>query len=135
MKVLDIAFKDIKRALRNGFGIVMMFIVPIMVPAIVYAAFGGALSGSADGSGFNMSVTRVVVVNLDQGGDQAAGAILTEFLQGEDLKTLLETTVVDDEATARDQVNNQQADVAVIIPADFSQAAAQPTSCCITIRR
>src|SRR5512139_2922993 len=81
MKILDIAFKDIKRALRSGFGVVMMFIVPIMIPAIIYAAFGGALDGSADSGGFNIAVTRVVVANLDRGNEQSAGAILTEFLQ------------------------------------------------------
>ncbi len=74
-------------------------------------------------SGFNIAVTRVVVANLDRGTGQSAGAILTDFLQSDDLKSLLTTTLVNDEATARDQVNNKQADVAVIIPADFSQAA------------
>jgi ABC-2 type transport system permease protein len=124
MKILDIAFKDIQRALRSGFGVVMMFIVPIMIPAIIYAAFGSMLTGSTDGgNNFNMSVTRVVVANLDRATTQSAGAILTDFLQSKDLQTLLTTTVVDDEATARDRVNTQQADVAVIIPSNFSQAA------------
>jgi ABC-2 type transport system permease protein len=123
MKILDIAFKDLKHSLRSGFGVVMMFIVPIMIPAIIYAAFGGALDGSADGGGFDIAVTRVVVANLDRATDQAAGSILTEFLQSDNLKSLLRTTVVDDEATARNRVSTQQADVAVIIPADFSQAA------------
>jgi hypothetical protein len=66
MKILDIALKDIARAFRSAFGVVMMFIVPIMIPAIIYAAFGGALSGSADGGGFDIAVTRVVVANLDR---------------------------------------------------------------------
>jgi ABC-2 type transport system permease protein len=123
MKILDIAFKDIKRSLRSGFGVVMMFIVPIMIPGIIYAAFGGALDGGADSGGFDIAVTRVVVTNLDRATDPSAGAILTEFLRSDDLKALLQTTVVDDEATARSRVSTQQADVAVIIPADFSQAA------------
>ncbi|CAG0930357.1 Linearmycin resistance permease protein LnrN [Thermoflexales bacterium] len=124
MKVLDIAFKDIQRAFRSAFGVVMMFIVPILIPGIIYAAFGGALSGETSGSsGFDFSVTRVVVVNLDRATDQAAGAILTEFLQSKDLASLLATTVVKDETVARERVNARQADVAVIIPADFTQAA------------
>lgn len=124
MKILDIAFKDIKRALRSGFGIMMMFIVPLIIPAIIGAAFGGALNGGPDnGNSFNIAVTRVVVANLDRAGEQSAGSILAEFLQSKDLQTLLTTTVVDDEATARDRVNTQQADVAVIVPSDFSQAA------------
>jgi ABC-2 type transport system permease protein len=124
MKFLDIAFKDIKHSLRSGFGIMMMFIVPLLIPAIIGAAFGGALSGTPDdGSSFNIAVTRVVLANLDRAGAQSAGSILAEFLQSKDLQTLLTTTVVDDEATARARVNTQQADVAVIVPLDFSQAA------------
>jgi ABC-2 type transport system permease protein len=123
MKILDIAFKDIKHSLRSGFGIMMMFIVPLMIPAIIGAAFGGMLDGGGDSGGFNIAVTRVVVANLDLATDQSAGAILTEFLQSDDLKSLVQTTIVDDEATARERVNTQQADVAVIVPADFSQAA------------
>jgi ABC-2 type transport system permease protein len=123
MKILEIAFKDMKHSLRSGFGIMMMFIVPLMIPAIIGAAFGGALDSGGDSGGFNIAVTRVVVANLDRATDQSAGAILTEFLQSDDLKSLLETTIVDDEATARERVNTQQADVAVIVPADFSQAA------------
>jgi ABC-2 type transport system permease protein len=123
MKILDIAFKDIKHTLHSGFGVVMMFIVPIMIPGIIYAAFGGMLGGSADSGGFNVPVTRVVVANLDQGAGQSAGALLADSLQSKDLKTLLETSVISDEAAARDRVNSKQADVAVIIPANFTQAA------------
>ena len=121
MKVLDIAFKDILRSFRSTLAVVMMFVVPIMIPGIIYAAFGGSFGGS--GSGFNLSVTRVVVANLDRGEGQSAGALLTEFLQGKDLQPLLETRVAGSETLAREQVNTKQADVAVIIPADFSQAA------------
>ena len=123
MKVLDIAIKDLKRALRSGFGLVMMFIVPIMIPAIIYAAFGNVLTGDTSGGGFNIAVTRVVVANLDRGTGQSAGGVLTDFLQSDNLKSLLTTTVVNDETAARAQVNNKQADIAVIIPSDFSQAA------------
>ena len=123
MKILDIAFKDIQRAFRSAFGVVMMFVVPIMIPGIIYAAFGGALSGNtSSGSGFNFSTTRVVVANLDQVTGQSASAILAEFLQSKNLASLLATTVVTDEASARERVNTKQADVAVIIPAGFSQA-------------
>lgn len=123
MKILDIAFKDLKRSLHSGFGVVMMFIVPIMVPAIIYAAFGSMLTGDTSGKGFDIAVTRLVVANLDRGAGQSAGNILTEFLQSDNVKSLLTTTIVNDEATAREQVNNRQADIAVIIPSDFSQAA------------
>src|SRR5512139_1827695 len=105
MKILDIAFKDIKRALRSGFGVVMMFIVPIMIPAIIYAAFGGALDGSADSGGFNIAVTRVVVANLDQSGGPYGGQLVVEALRGDNLAKLFSVTEVDSETAAREQVN------------------------------
>ena len=75
MKILDIAFKDIQRAFRSAFGVVMMFIVPIMIPAIIYAAFGGALDSSADGgsNSFNLPVTRVVVAESRSGRRSIGG--------------------------------------------------------------
>jgi ABC-2 type transport system permease protein len=130
MKILDIAFKDIQRALRSGFGVVMMFIVPIMIPAIIYAAFGSMLTGSTDGGdNFNMSVTRVVVVNLDRTGGPYGGQRVVEALGSDSLANLLSVTEADNEIAAREQVNTKQADVAVIIPGGFGQ----PGSVNITI--
>jgi hypothetical protein len=63
MKVLDIALKDLLRSFRSAFALVMMFVVPLLVTGIIYFAFGGL--GSDDG-GFDLPVTRVQVVNLDQ---------------------------------------------------------------------
>ena len=81
MKVLDIALKDMLRSFRNRFALVMMFIAPLMITGIIYAAFGGLWG---DGGGFDLPVTRVQVVNLDQPGSQvggfSAGQMLVEFV-------------------------------------------------------
>lgn len=123
MKVLDIAVKDMLRSLRSGFALVMMFVAPLLITGIIYAAFGG-LGG--DG-GFDLPVTRVQVVNLDQPGSQfggfSAGQMLRGFLQDERLANLLQVTEAGDEADARAAVDNQDAGVAVIIPPDFTTAA------------
>ena len=121
MKVLDIAFKDIKRSLHSGFGVVMMFIVPIMIPAIIYAAFGSSLTGDT-GGGFDIAVTRVVVANLDRSGGAYGGQLVVETLRSDSLAKLFKVTEVDTESAARDQVNTRQADVAVIIPDGFGQS-------------
>ena len=125
MKVLDIALKDMLRSFRSGFALVMMFVVPLLVTGIMQFAFGGL---GSDG-GFDLPVTRVQVVNLDQPGPQFSfsfGQMLVGFLQDERLADLLQVTEAADEADARAAVDNQDAGVAVIIPPNFTTAALAP---------
>lgn len=63
MKVLDIALKDLLGSFRSAFALVMMFLAPLLLTGMIYFAFGSVLGG--DG-GFNVPVTPVQVVNLDQ---------------------------------------------------------------------
>lgn len=124
MKVLHIALKDLFRSFRSGFALVMMFGAPLLIAGLLHFAFGGLTAG---GGGFDLPVTRVRVVNLDQpdsqAGSFAAGSMLVEFLQDEELTDLLQVTEVADEASARAAVDGQEADVAIIIPSDFTAAA------------
>ena len=126
MKMLDIALKDLLRYLRTAFLVVMMFVVPLLMTGIFYFAFGG--QGSS--AGFNVPVTRVQIVNLDRPPAQpsrlAFGEMLIEFLQHEKLATLLQVTIAPDGASAREAVKNRSAEVAVIIPANFTSAALTP---------
>jgi len=126
MKMLDIALKDLLRYLRTAFLVVMMFVVPLLMTGIFYFAFGG--QGSS--AGFNVPVTRVQIVNLDrppaQSSRLAFGEMLIEFLQHEKLATLLQVTIAPDGASAREAVKNRSAEVAVIIPANFTSAALTP---------
>jgi ABC-2 type transport system permease protein len=126
MKVLDIALKDMLRSLRSGFAVAMMFVAPLLITGIIYAAFGGM---RGDGGGFDLPVTRVQVVNLDQPGPQLSfsfGQMLVGFLQDERLASLLQVTEATDETGARRAVDSQDAGVAVIIPPDFTTAALAP---------
>jgi ABC-2 type transport system permease protein len=124
MKVLDIALKDMLRSFRNVSALFFMFVLPLMTVGLIYFAFGG-LAG--DEGGFELPVTQVQVVNLDQPAPQfggfSAGQMLVEFLQDERLANLLQVTVASDEAGARAAVDSQDAGVAVIIPSDFTIAA------------
>lgn len=126
MKVLDIAFKDLWRSLKTPFALVMMFGAPLLITGLLYFAFG-SLAGVGD---LNLQAVRVQVVNLDQPGAQsdglAAGQMLVDFLQDEDLDGLLAVTIANDEATARQAVYGQEADVALIIPPNFTTAALTP---------
>ena len=85
MKVLDIAFKDLLRSLKTPFALIMMFGAPLLITGLLYFAFG-SLGGDGD---LELQAVRVQVANLDQPSAQtgglAAGEMLIEFLQGEDL--------------------------------------------------
>ena len=98
MKVLDIALKDMLRSFRSAIALVFMFILPLLTTGLLYFAFGGL--GGDDGD-FDLPVTRVQVVNLDQPIRQisnfSAGQFLVDFLQDEQFAELLDVTVADDE--------------------------------------
>ena len=127
MKSIAIALKDLSHTFRSPFSMVMMFGAPLLITGLLYFAFGSMAGG---GEGTAIPTTRVQVVNLDQPTAQAnglaAGQMLVDFLQGDDLKDVLETTVAPDEASARAAVKTQDAGVAVIIPPDLSQAVLTP---------
>jgi ABC-2 type transport system permease protein len=122
MKVVDIALKDLLRSMRSAVALVFMFVLPLLTTGIFYFAFGGL----GDDDGFDLPQTKVQVVNQDLVAGLSGGQILTELLQGEQWAELLPVSVVDDPDSARAAVDRQKAGVAVIIPADFSQAAMVP---------
>jgi ABC-2 type transport system permease protein len=126
VKLLDIALHDLLRTLRTPFALVMMFGAPLLITGLLFFAFGGL----AGGEGLDLQTIQVTVANLDQAevqaGGLAAGELLVEFLRSDDLSDLLQVEVTQDEAVARDAVDAQQADVAVIIPAGFTTAAVTP---------
>lgn len=127
MNVMDVALKDLKRVFRSPFALIMMFGAPLLIAGLLYFAFGGLMSGSGS---FNLSRTRVVIANLDQANAETsrfkAGDMLIQFLQEESLADVLEITIAPDEASARSAVDHQKADVALIIPANFTAAALTP---------
>ena len=126
MKTLDIVLKDLRRYLTTPFALIMMFAAPLLITGLLYFAFGGLASGDD----LDLQAVRVQVANLDRpgtaSGDLAAGQMLVEFLRSEDLSDLLEVTIVEDEAAARAAVEAQRADLALIIPSDFTAAALAP---------
>ena len=63
MKLLDIAFKDMRQSYRSLTGIMFMFVVPILVTALFAFLFGGV----GEDAGFTLPQTSLVLVNLDSG--------------------------------------------------------------------
>ncbi len=82
MKILAIAWKDLRSTARNVPALVMMLVAPLALAALLGFAFGG-------GGGFEIAATKVVVANLDGGGAEAgqnAGAAIQTVLTSKDLR-------------------------------------------------
>ena len=126
MKIFDIAFKDLRRLFVSPFALIMMFGAPLLITGLLFFAFG-SMAGGGD---LELQAVRVQVANLDrpgtQSGDLAAGQMLVDYLRSDDLADLLDVSIAADQAAARQAVEDQQADVALIIPADFTAAALAP---------
>ncbi len=131
MKIIDIAIKDMLRSLRSAMGVVFMFAIPLGVTGLFYVMFGNI----ANSDGFELPRTALVVANLDReaprlqaGSGKTPGGfnartlseLVVDVLRSEDLADLLEVRLVDSAAQARDAVDSQQAQAAIIIPQGFS---------------
>jgi ABC-2 type transport system permease protein len=108
--VLAIARKDLRQRLRDRSAIVLGFIAPVAVAALISVAFGSAGSFHAN----------VAVVDLDK-GPVATG--FTSFIGGPDLANLLTVMPVTSEADARARVASGDLGAAFVIPNGYSQAA------------
>jgi ABC-2 type transport system permease protein len=118
--VLAIALKDLRQRVRDRSALVLGFIAPVAVAALISVAFGSAGSFHA----------TVAVVDLD-GGPVAAG--FTHFVRGPDLAGLLTVKPVTSEADARAKVARGDLSAAFVIPSGFSQAVTAGGSRPITV--
>ena len=118
--VLAIALKDLRQRLRDRSAIVLGFIAPVAVAALISSAFGSAGSFHAN----------VAVVDLDR-GPVATG--FTSFVKGPDLANLLTVKPVTSEADARAKVAKGDLSAAFVIPKGFSEAVTSGQSRPITV--
>ena len=132
MKAFDIALKDLTRSFRSAFAVIFMFGVPLLVTGMFYFMFGNM----AGNGGFDLPRTKVIVANMDKGGPRfqvnpknipggrqadTMGDLIVNILESDDMADLIEITFAPDPESARTSVDSQQAQVAIIIPADFSE--------------
>jgi ABC-2 type transport system permease protein len=132
MKALDIALKDLTRSFRSAFAVVFMFGVPLLVTGMFYFMFGNV----SENGGFDLPRTKVIIANLDAGGPRfqvnpknipggkqadTMGDLIVSILESEEMADLIENTFAPDSQTARASVDRQESQVAIIIPADFSE--------------
>lgn len=140
MRMLTITIKDLKQSSRTLSAYFFMFVIPILVTVLFYVMFGSA--GNDDG-GITLPVTKIIIVNQDEGQmpddisfqtgpgadtslDMAdarnMGDILTRLLMAETFADLLEASEMAEANAARSAVDNQEVGVAIIIPPDFTDA-------------
>jgi ABC-2 type transport system permease protein len=119
MKSLAIMRKDLLHELRSYFALFMMVGAPLLIAGLLYFAFGGLSQGGAR----SLATTRVAVSNLDR-GYPATGVNLGRQLVRhlEDMAELLAVSASAGASAARGAVDQRKADVAVVIPEDFSAA-------------
>ena len=126
MKIIDIALKDLAQSFRSTFALGMMFAVPLLITGLIYFAFGGLSAGVGR---FNLPTLRVAVVNLDQPHQDLLqlGKTIPDFLRDPAMPGWLQVSEIADEAHARAALNAREIDVALIVPANLSDAALSPT--------
>src|SRR5512146_2095236 len=132
MKAIDIALRDLTRSFRSSFAFVFMFVIPLLVTGMFYFMFGN-IAKSGD---FSLPRTKVIVANMDEGGPKfqvnpknvpggreakTMGDLIVNILQSDEMTDLIEISFAADSQAARTAVDNQQAQVALIIPPDFSR--------------
>jgi ABC-2 type transport system permease protein len=118
--VLAIAVKDLRQRLRDRSALVLGFLAPVAVAALISVAFGSASSFHAD----------VAVVDLDS-GPVATG--FTAFVRDPDLADILTVQPVEGEADARARVADGRLDAAFVISPGFSAAVTSGESRPITV--
>jgi len=130
MKVIAIALKDLTSSFRSAFAIVFMFGIPLLVTGMFYFMFGNSSSGN-----LQLPKTTVIVANLDEGGrafnqreefswrqeTRTLGEMVVNVLESDELADLVQVSTVSSGEAARAVVDGQKAQVAIIIPPDFSK--------------
>lgn len=121
MKILDIAFNDLKRSFRSAFAIGMMVIAPLMLTGLIYFAFGGMTGGDV-----SMTPIQVGVVNADQLPADSAietpiGDNIRSMFFDESVESWITATDYLDEGAAREAVDKQEIGVAILIPQNFTE--------------
>lgn len=147
MKVLDVALKDMRQGFRSYFALSFMFGIPILITAMFFFMFGGLRD---EDEGFTLPVTSVLIVNLDDsrletmdglsagmpegfGGTDfnpesisSLGEVVIQVMGNEELGDILDVSLGEDSSAARLAVENQEVDVAIIIPENFTRAMLLP---------
>jgi ABC-2 type transport system permease protein len=115
-----IAFKDLRQRFRDRSALVMGFLAPVAVAAVISFAFSGSTSFHA----------TVAVVDGDRGPLAMA---FTDYLEAPELREVIDVTRVGSVADARRRIDDGDADASLVIPSGFSSAAHDTTAPTVTV--
>jgi ABC-2 type transport system permease protein len=113
-KLFLIGLKDLRLAFRDKAALILMLAAPFALTLGM-----GAVTGSFSGGSSGISNIPVLIVNQD--GGQLGKALVGTF-QSKDLANLVEPTVMEDPAAARQMVDANNAVAAIIVPAGFTDS-------------
>jgi len=117
-QIIALTIKDLKVIFKDTGGVAALFLMPAMFIIVMSNALAGSFGSSSD------QLINVLVVNLDRG---ATGATLVDSLTasgGINVETTWESQPLT-RAQAEQLIVDQQRSIAIVIPADFSDALQQ----------
>jgi ABC-2 type transport system permease protein len=119
MALFNLLAKDLKRSLRNPFALGMMFMAPLVITGLIWVAFGGVRG--------DMPSLSVGIVNLDRVAtgsplEAPVGDSVRDMFHDPSVKGWIKARDFATEAEARRAVEARVVGVAVVVPADFSEA-------------
>ncbi len=117
-KIFLIGWKDVTLAFRDRAALILMLAAPFALTLGLGFVTGGFSGSNSSGVG-NIPV---VLVNQDAG---SVGKALVGAFQSPDLSVLVTAAVATDPAQARQQVDQDKATAAIIIPAGFTDSIMQ----------
>ncbi|MEH7883682.1 ABC transporter permease [Bacillus sp. JJ1609] len=126
MRMFTIAWKDLKIRLRDRKSFITLLLMPIVLTAIL----GSALSGVFGDSGAIPEMTAGAVVNST---DEVTAQFLNKVLQGKDLRESITLKEFKTESDLREALEHQQIDAGLLFPAEWGKSLLKGESKQVTI--
>ncbi len=114
LKLLLIGIKDLKLMFRDRAALTFMLLAPFLLTIGM-----GFVTGRFSGNSSGLSNIPVIIVNQDK---EQLGNALADVFSSKDLADLMEPTASSDPEAARQQIDDNKASAAVIIPAGFTRS-------------
>lgn len=121
MKIIAIAFKDLKISMRSFFLIGMTLAAPLLITLLIYFAFGSMTSGNVGMTPIKVGVVNADVLPAKAQLESPVGKNIHDMFFDASVKSWITATDYTDEDAARAALNAQGIGVAVIIPKTFTQ--------------
>ncbi|KKZ91185.1 ABC transporter permease [Bacillus wiedmannii] len=113
MRSFIIAWKDLKIRLIDRRGFMMMLIMPLLLTAIL----GSALSNIFDNGG----LPKTVIGYYQVGNDEFADVFQKDVLQSKELKDDVKVKIVNSQEELEDMLKEKKIDVGIVIPNKWSE--------------